>query len=69
MPKGATMLDRMDAERKRRAEIGAARKALRVCREDRDVLLSRYPDHAEARRMYDAKLTELTATLDRLLRA
>lgn len=63
-----TTLESMAAQKLKEKKIRAARKALRDCQQDRDAFLSRYPEHAEARRLYESQIKTLNGNLDRLIR-
>ena len=58
-----------DSERIKRQKTRAALKRLQACRADRDRLLSMYPDHAEARRLFEKEIARLTAEFEALVRA
>lgn len=58
----------IESQREKERAIKKARQSLRDCQTDRDSFLSRYPDHIEARKLYEKQVKVLNGNLDRLIR-
>ncbi len=63
-----TTVSNVQSQAEREAAIKKARKKLLACQDDRRALLAKYPEHTEARRVYDAQIKRLNDHLDALIR-